>query len=92
MRAFHESGRLQLVLVDHHIMSRDTESLRASVVEVIDHHPQDPAWMGPAKITTLRKVGSCCSLVAEKVLQCLPKLLNCQVAALLYGEWQSHAC
>ena len=86
LRALHESGRLQLVLVDHHVMAKDTEFLRGSVVEIVDHHPQDSAWVWPSSVTTLRKVGSCCTLVAEKVLQSSPKLLNCQIASLLYGE------
>ncbi|KAJ9575630.1 hypothetical protein L9F63_007491, partial [Diploptera punctata] len=85
LRTVHKSGKLELVLMDHHVMSKETEILRTSVVQVIDHHPQDPAWMWPSETTTLKKVGSCCTLVAEKMLELQPKLLNCQVAALLYG-------
>ncbi|PNF32607.1 hypothetical protein B7P43_G18096 [Cryptotermes secundus] len=41
------TSRLKLTLVDHHVLSPEAEFLCSSVVEVIDHHPQDPAWLWP---------------------------------------------
>jgi inorganic pyrophosphatase/exopolyphosphatase len=81
------AGKLQLTLVDHHVLSPETEFLRTSVVEIIDHHPQDLAWLWPEQKVTLTKVGSCSTLVANKVVQRCPQLLSCQVAMLLYGEY-----
>lgn len=79
------ASRLKLTLVDHHVLSPETEFLHLSVVEVIDHHPQDPAWLWPKQKVTLNKVGSCCTLVANEVVQRCPGLISIQVAMLLYG-------
>ena len=80
------AGKLQLTLVDHHVLSPENEFLRTSVVEIIDHHPQDPAWLWSQQKVALTTVGSCCTLVANEVIQRCPQLISCQVAALLYGE------
>jgi len=80
------AGKLQLTLVDHHVLSPANEFLRTSVVEIIDHHPQDPAWLWSQQKVTLTTVGSCCALVANEVIRRCPQLINRQVAALLYGE------
>lgn len=80
------AGKLELTLVDHHVLSPENEFLRASVVEVIDHHPQDPAWLWPQQKVVLTTVGSCCTLVANEVIQRCPQLISHQVASLLYGE------
>ena len=80
------AGKLQLTLVDHHVLSPENEFLRTSVVEIIDHHPQDPAWLWSQQKVTLTTVGSCCTLVAKEVIQRCPQLISHQVAALLYGE------
>jgi len=80
------AGKLQLTLVDHHVLSPANEFLRTSVVEIIDHHPQDPAWLWSQQKVTLTTVGSCCTLVANEVIRRCPQLINHQIAALLYGE------
>jgi inorganic pyrophosphatase/exopolyphosphatase len=80
------AGNLQLTLVDHHVLSPETEFLRTSVVEIIDHRPQDPAWLWTTQKVTMAEVGSCCTLVANEVVQRCPQLLGSQVAMLLYGE------
>ncbi|XP_023708607.1 exopolyphosphatase PRUNE1 isoform X2 [Cryptotermes secundus] len=79
------TSRLKLTLVDHHVLSPEAEFLCSSVVEVIDHHPQDPAWLWPMQKVTLTTVGSCCTLVASEVVQRCPGLISSQVAMLLYG-------
>ncbi|XP_021921029.1 exopolyphosphatase PRUNE1 isoform X2 [Zootermopsis nevadensis] len=79
------AGKLQVALVDHHVLSPETEFLRMSVTEIIDHHPQDPAWLWPEQKVILVKVGSCSTLVANEVVQRCPQLLSCQIAMLLYG-------
>jgi len=80
------AGKLQLTLVDHHVLSPAHEFLRTSVVEIIDHHPQDPAWLWSQQKVTLTTVGSCCTLVASEVIRRCPQLVNRRIAALLYGE------
>jgi inorganic pyrophosphatase/exopolyphosphatase len=80
------AGKLQLTLVDHHVLSPENEFLRTSVVEIIDHHPQDPAWLWSQQNVTLTTVGSCCTLVANEAIQRYPQLISHQVAALMYGE------
>jgi nanoRNase/pAp phosphatase (c-di-AMP/oligoRNAs hydrolase) len=80
------ADKLELTLVDHHVLSPETEFLRMSVVEIIDHHPQDPAWQWPEQKVTLTNVGSCSTLVANEVVLRCPQLLNHEVALLLYGE------
>lgn len=84
------TNRLKLTLVDHHVLSPEAEFLCSSVVEVIDHHPQDPAWLWPMQKVTLTTVGSCCTLVASEVVQRCPGLISSQVAMLLYGEFVAH--
>jgi inorganic pyrophosphatase/exopolyphosphatase len=84
------ASRLKVTLVDHHVLSPETEFLRLSVVEVIDHHPQDPAWLWPKEKLSLTKVGSCCTLVANEVVQRCPGLISSPVAMLLYGEFVAH--
>jgi hypothetical protein len=80
------AGKLQLTLVDHHVLSPENKFLRTSVVEIIDHHPQDPAWLWSQQKVTLTTVGSCCTLVANEVIQRCPQLISRQIATLLYGE------
>jgi hypothetical protein len=80
------TGKLQLTLVDHHVLSPENEFLRTSVVEIIDHRPQDPAWLWSQQKVALTTVGSCCTLVANEVIQRCPRLISRQIAALLYGE------
>jgi inorganic pyrophosphatase/exopolyphosphatase len=80
------AGKLELTLVDHHVLSPENEFLSASVVEIVDHHPQDPSWLWPQKKVVLTTVGSCCTLVANEVIKRCPQLISPQVAMLLYGE------
>ncbi|XP_069670608.1 exopolyphosphatase PRUNE1-like isoform X2 [Periplaneta americana] len=85
LRSLLESGQLQLTLVDHHVLSSETEGLCGAIVEVVDHHPQDPAWRWTEQNVILATVGSCATLVANQVLTRRPHLLDVQAAALLYG-------
>jgi inorganic pyrophosphatase/exopolyphosphatase len=80
------AGKLEVTLVDHHVLSPDTEFLRTSVVEIVDHHPQNPAWLWPEQKVTLMIVGSCSTLVANAMVQRCSHLICSQVAMLLYGE------
>lgn len=55
------------------------------MVEVIDHHllEREPS---PSCPVTVETVGSCATLVTERIIQKAPEILDQQVAELLYGK------
>lgn len=61
------SGRLRLTLVDFHVFPPKDLALDSAVVEVIDHRPR-AAPDRERVATTIELVGSCCTLIAEKLL------------------------
>lgn len=85
-----DEKKLELTLVDFHVLGVDDERLASSVVEIIDHRPRDAAWSWPSSLKlTLEPVGSCATLVANEILTKNPEMLDVQIRALLRG---SHAC
>lgn len=66
-------------------------ALEEAVVEVIDHHllERKPS---PACPVTVETVGSCTTLVTERIAQKAPDLLDQQVAQLLYGNYHGNVC
>ncbi|XP_063054756.1 exopolyphosphatase PRUNE1 isoform X2 [Engraulis encrasicolus] len=84
LHAAHRAKRLTLTLVDHNILPSGDASLEDSVVEVIDHHllERKPS---PSCPVTVETVGSCATLVLERIAQKSPDILDQQVAQLLYG-------
>lgn len=58
------------------------------MVEVIDHHllEREPS---PSCPVTVETVGSCATLVTERIIQKAPEILDQQVAQLLYGKYLS---
>lgn len=53
------------ILVDHH----NNAKVRDRIIEVIDHRPFDAASALPAAARqTIREVGSCCTLIADRIL------------------------
>ncbi|KAK0087402.1 hypothetical protein PV326_005210 [Microctonus aethiopoides] len=80
---------LALCLVDHHTLNDYDMPLVASVVEVIDHRPQDLNWPWTACDINLKKVGSCATLVAQNILEKNPQLLDQQIFNLLTGNYSS---
>ncbi|KAK2171473.1 hypothetical protein NP493_1060g00009 [Ridgeia piscesae] len=80
----HESHRLVLTLVDHNAMSPEERSLEGAVCEVVDHHTRVKEFP-PSVDVTLELVGSCCSLVAEKLLNDARFDVDPLVAHLLLG-------
>ncbi|XP_053134264.1 exopolyphosphatase PRUNE1 isoform X2 [Hemicordylus capensis] len=84
--ALHRAGLLSLTLVDHHVLPRDAD-LEEAVVEVIDHRPLERE-RGPSCKVTSELVGSCATLVTERILQgsCAEaQVLDRQTAALLHA-------
>ncbi|XP_037130884.1 exopolyphosphatase PRUNE1 [Syngnathus acus] len=82
--ALRRSDRLRLTLVDHNVLPSSDASLEGAVVEVIDHHmlEREPSPSCPATVET---VGSCATLVTERLLQKAPHILDQQLAQLLYA-------
>ncbi|KAG7218822.1 hypothetical protein INR49_019690 [Caranx melampygus] len=84
LRALHRDGRLRLTLVDHNILASADSDLEGAVVEVIDHHllEREPS---PSCPVTVETVGSCATLVTERIIQKAPQILDQQLAQLLYA-------
>uniref|UniRef100_K7FT79 Prune exopolyphosphatase 1 n=1 Tax=Pelodiscus sinensis TaxID=13735 RepID=K7FT79_PELSI len=83
LHALHRAGLLSLTLVDHHMLPSGDAALEEAVVEVIDHRPLERE---PGCSVTAELVGSCATLVTERILRGPPELLDRQTAALLHGE------
>eukprot|EP00271_Cylindrocystis_brebissonii_P010667 TRINITY_DN26949_c0_g1_i1.p1 TRINITY_DN26949_c0_g1~~TRINITY_DN26949_c0_g1_i1.p1 ORF type:complete len:549 (-),score=85.06 TRINITY_DN26949_c0_g1_i1:808-2454(-) len=82
-----KQNRLHLVLVDHNALSRPTkeQDLQNVIVEIIDHHKPEGLYPWVTK-TTIASVGSCSTLVAEKISEGHPELFgNVALCRLLLG-------
>ncbi|KAM3824513.1 exopolyphosphatase PRUNE1 isoform 4-T4 [Vipera latastei] len=75
---------LSMTLVDHHILPSKDAGLEAAVVEVLDHRPLEWERPPPCRVTA-ELVGSCATLVAERLLRVGAPTLDSQIAALLHG-------
>lgn len=84
LQALQQDGHLQLTLVDHNVLPSSDSALEVAVVEVIDHHllEREPS---PSCPVTVETVGSCATLVTERIIQKAPQILDQQLAQLLYA-------
>uniref|UniRef100_A0A803TLT2 DHHA2 domain-containing protein n=1 Tax=Anolis carolinensis TaxID=28377 RepID=A0A803TLT2_ANOCA len=82
--ALHKAGLLSLTLVDHHVLPSRDAVLEEAVVEVLDHRPLERERGPPCKVTA-ELVGSCATLVTERILQGPAQVLDRKTAALLHG-------
>ncbi|XP_051576841.1 exopolyphosphatase PRUNE1-like isoform X2 [Myxocyprinus asiaticus] len=84
LRGLHKAKQLTLTLVDHNVLPSADSELEEAVVEVIDHHllQRTPS---PSCPVTVETVGSCATLVTERIAQKAPGVFDQQVAQLLYG-------
>lgn len=84
LRALRRAGRLRLTLVDHNILPSSDSDLEEAVEEVIDHHQleREPS---PSCPVTVEMVGSCATLVTERIIENAPEILDQQIAQLLYA-------
>ncbi|KAM8920729.1 exopolyphosphatase PRUNE1 [Pelodytes ibericus] len=82
--ALYESGQLVLTLVDHNILASGDSLMEDVVAEVVDHHALERKPSPDCKVT-LELVGSCTTLVAEKIIRGAPSILDLQVVSLLRG-------
>ncbi|NXR34594.1 PRUN1 Exopolyphosphatase, partial [Zosterops hypoxanthus] len=80
----HHAGLLSLTLVDHHVLPGADAALEEAVVEVLDHRPLEKD-RGPPCQVTVEPVGSCATLVTERILQGPPGVLDKTTASLLHG-------
>ncbi|XP_039566096.1 exopolyphosphatase PRUNE1 isoform X2 [Passer montanus] len=84
LAGLHHAGLLSLTLVDHHVLPGADAALEEAVVEVLDHRPLERARAPPCQVT-VEPVGSCATLVTERILQGPPGVLDRTTAALLHG-------
>ncbi|XP_075301246.1 exopolyphosphatase PRUNE1 isoform X2 [Opisthocomus hoazin] len=82
--ALHRAGLLTLTLVDHHVLPGADAALEEAVVEVLDHRPLEGARAAGCRVTA-EPVGSCATLVTERIAQGPPGVLDRPTAALLHG-------
>uniref|UniRef100_A0A224YYL0 Exopolyphosphatase n=1 Tax=Rhipicephalus zambeziensis TaxID=60191 RepID=A0A224YYL0_9ACAR len=82
LKKLYSQSKLSLTLVDHNLLPKEDADLQPAVQEIIDHHRLETSHRCDK---TVEMVGSCCTLVADKVLHSKPELLDPQVALLLYG-------
>ncbi|KAI4895297.1 hypothetical protein NFI96_011137, partial [Prochilodus magdalenae] len=80
----HGLQQLAITLVDHNVLPEADRGLEKTVVEVIDHHRLERA-PSPCCPVIVETVGSCTTLVTERIVQKAPEVLDQQVALLLYG-------
>ncbi|KAM9685834.1 exopolyphosphatase PRUNE1 isoform 1-T1 [Trichechus inunguis] len=84
LHALHQAGQLTLILVDHHVLPKSDAALQETVAEVLDHRPIEQEHCPPCHVS-VELVGSCATLVTERILQGAPEILDRQTAALLHG-------
>ncbi|XP_065742147.1 exopolyphosphatase PRUNE1 isoform X2 [Phocoena phocoena] len=84
LHTLQQAGQLTLILVDHHVLPKSDAALEEAVAEVLDHRPIDQKHC-PRCHVSVELVGSCATLVAERILQGAPEILDRQTAALLHG-------
>ncbi|NXW63576.1 PRUN1 Exopolyphosphatase, partial [Eurystomus gularis] len=80
----HRAGLLSLTLVDHHVLPGADAALEEAVVEVLDHRPLERDRAAGCRVTA-EPVGSCATLVTERIAQGPPGVLDRLTAALLHG-------
>ncbi|CAB1105811.1 unnamed protein product [Ectocarpus sp. CCAP 1310/34] len=96
LHALQAEGRLRLTLTDHNAVSGGLSGLGDAVVEIVDHHVdlgEHPSVQGSRRNVAFEAndgggkalVGSCCTIVAERMLDQAPALLSSDVAQLLLG-------
>lgn len=80
-------GELSITLVDHNSPRGLLESLRSKIVEIIDHHELSGATQPGSGVKVLiEDVGSCSTLVAEKIIHDNIEAVDEKVAVLLLAS------
>lgn len=79
-----ETNRLRLTLVDHNKLASSQSDYQDLVKAILDHHEDEGLYPQVAS-RTIEPVGSAASLVAEKILQDKPDLIDEGTGKLLLG-------
>jgi len=82
--ALHAAGGIELILVDHNVLSGAQGALADAVVGVIDHH-KDEGGFADAAVRIIEPVGSAATLVAEALLRQDAAAIEPPLAELLLG-------
>lgn len=73
-----------MTIVDHHVLPSKDAHLKDYVTEVLDHRPIDPSSNITTQNQLIDPVGSCCTLIAHKILQ-NNSTMTPEIAHLLHG-------
>ncbi|KAJ8943921.1 hypothetical protein NQ314_009585 [Rhamnusium bicolor] len=81
-----KTNKLTTTLVDHHILAATEKSLENTVIQIFDHRPVDPSnnWSNKKIDLNIKQVGSCSTLIADKILEVDELFLNKELAYLIY--------
>ncbi|XP_043542565.1 exopolyphosphatase PRUNE1, partial [Chiloscyllium plagiosum] len=82
LHALHKDGQLALTLVDHNVLPRGDSALEEVVKEVVDHRRLERP-LAPSLVVTAEPVGSCTTLVTERIVRTAPDILDRQLAYVL---------
>ncbi|XP_072404857.1 exopolyphosphatase PRUNE1 [Chiloscyllium punctatum] len=82
LHALHKDGQLALTLVDHNVLPRGDSALEEVVKEVVDHRRLERP-LAPGLVVTAEPVGSCATLVTERIVRTAPDILDRQLAYVL---------
>ncbi|XP_077996859.1 uncharacterized protein LOC144450158 [Glandiceps talaboti] len=85
LRDLHSQGKLSLTLVDQNVLPQKDTDLESIVVEVIDHHSNQRGDGDDNCSVTIEMVGSCATLVAEKMKSTNGELFTEEISTLLLG-------
>lgn len=83
--------KLNIILVDHHTLSKNDIELKPSVISIFDHRPKSLNWQWSC-LSKIDLVGSCSTLIAHNILQKDHKIMDSQLAALLLGAILIDTC
>ena len=78
-----KSEKLNIILVDHNRISAKLENYSGNVIEVVDHHKDEGIY--ESSMTTIEPVGSCATLVTEKITENNISFIDEKTAQLMAG-------
>ncbi|XP_023930608.1 protein prune homolog 2 [Lingula anatina] len=84
LKSLLDLGKLKLTLVDHNVLPNKDVGLESAVSEVIDHRKREREESNGCDVL-IEPVGSCCTLIAEKLLSDQNFVTDKLVGKLLLG-------
>ena len=79
-------NELSITLVDHNSPKGLLERFKPNIIEVIDHHEQTESILTSGSRITIESVGSCSTLVAERILSNNAGVMDEKLATLLLAS------